>query len=161
VEARDQEEFVALARASVELHGHWITTATAPETFAAYLSRFDGRTQVGLVICLRATGGLAGFVNFRDIAAGRGTIGFGAFAPTAGAGYMREGLRLALAYAFDDLGLEGIAADIQPGNTACRHLVERLGFGREASAPTAILIRGVWRDHDRWTITRKGFADLR
>lgn len=152
----DQEEFVGLARASVGLHHPWIFAPTTPDEFRTYLDRFDGVTAIGFVVCLAGSGALAGLVNIGHILRGpylRGTLGYGAFAPTAGHGLMSEGVRLAVRYGFQELGLHRLEADIQPANEASRKLVERLGFRREGYSPGLIRIDGIWRDHERWAIT--------
>ncbi|RAY12813.1 RimJ/RimL family protein N-acetyltransferase [Actinomadura craniellae] len=156
VVSEDCTEFTALARASADLHRPWIHTPATPEEFADYLARFDGVQAVGLVACLRDTGAIAGLINISQIVRGpyqRGTLGYGAFAATAGRGYMAEGLGLVLGYAFGELGLHRLEADIQPGNEASRGLVARLGFRLEGYSPGLIRIDGIWRDHERWAVT--------
>ncbi|MCM3900480.1 MAG: GNAT family N-acetyltransferase [Pyrinomonadaceae bacterium] len=48
-----------------------------------------------------------------------------------GKGYMNEALQALLAYAFDELALHRIEADVDPRNSASLKTVERLGFQRE------------------------------
>lgn len=62
-------------------------------------------------------------------------LGYAAFLPYAGQGYLSEGVALAVRYAFERLELHRVEADIQPGNDASVRLVERLGFRREGSLP--------------------------
>ncbi|MFT3805679.1 GNAT family N-acetyltransferase [Arenimonas sp.] len=69
----------------------------------------------------------------------RGEIGYNLHPDRQGRGLAREAVRLALAYAFERLGLERIEADIDPRNEASCRLVEKLGFVREG------LLRGRWR----------------
>ena len=76
-----------------------------------------------------------------------------AFAPAAGQGYMSEGLGLVLRYAFEQLRLHRLDAQIQPGNHASLRLVRRLGFRNEGYSPALLFIDGAWRDHERWAIT--------
>ncbi|MFG2526168.1 GNAT family N-acetyltransferase [Streptomyces sp. NPDC048527] len=66
---------------------------------------------------------------------------------------MTEGLDLVIRFAFADLGLHRLEANIQPANTASLKLVARLGFRREGHSPSFQLIDGVWQDHERWAIT--------
>jgi [ribosomal protein S5]-alanine N-acetyltransferase len=109
-----------------------------------------------LLIILRDSGAIAGLVNINTIIRGRyqnGSLGYNSFAPAAGRGYMTEGLRLAMRYAFEGLQLHRLEANIQPENHASLRLVERLGFRREGYSPGMLFIDGAWRDHERWAIT--------
>jgi len=152
----DQDEFLRLAAVSAGLHHPWMSLPSTPQEFQAYRTRFDHVTAESLLICLRATGSIAGVVNINSIIRGRfqnGSLSYAAFAPTAGRGYMSEGLGLVLGYAFEKLRLHRLEAQIQPGNHASIGLVRRLGFRHEGHSPGLLFIDGAWRDHERWAIT--------
>lgn len=152
----DQDEFLELVRASAELHHPWMSLPTTPEGFERHLRRFDHSTAQGLLVCLRDTGAIAGTVNINTIVRGRfqcGSLSYAAFAPTAGRGYLSEGVGLVLRYAFEQLRLHRLEAQIQPGNHASLSLVRRLGFRNEGYSPALLFIDGAWRDHERWAIT--------
>jgi ribosomal-protein-alanine N-acetyltransferase len=152
----DEARFIELARASAVFHRPWVKLPESSAHFADYLARFDQVSAVGMVICLREGGDLVGTVNINGIVRGcyqRGMIGYAAFLPYAGRGYMSEGVGLAVAYAFEELGLHRVEADIQPENVASVKLVRRLGFRKEGFSPQFIKIDGVWRDHERWART--------
>jgi [ribosomal protein S5]-alanine N-acetyltransferase len=154
----DQEEFLGLVECSRALHRRWIILPTTPQEFDDYVGRFDRLSADGFVICLAKHQNMVGFVNLNEIVRGayqRGLIGYGAFAPTAGSGYMTEGVDLLLDYAFTELGLHRLEADIQPANIASLNLVRRLQFRREGYSPAFIRIQGKWMDHERWAITRE------
>ena len=158
IAAGDQDEFLALARASVGLHHPWYAMPMTPEEFRAYLARYDRPTTVGFLVCLRDGDGIAGVVTIDSIVRGRfqsATLSYAAFAPAAGRGYMSEGLVLVLEYAFQDLRLHRLEANIQPGNQPSLRLVQRLGFRQEGYSPAMLFIDGAWRDHERWAITRE------
>ena len=118
--AADQGEFLGLAAASADLHHPWMSLAATPPEFQAYLRRFDHVTAEGLLVCLRATGAIAGVIHINNIIRGRfqnGSLSYAAFAPTAGRGYMAEGLGLVVRYAFEQLRLHRLDAQIQPATT--------------------------------------------
>jgi ribosomal-protein-alanine N-acetyltransferase len=127
-----------------------------PEEFRRYLTRFDHVTGESFLVCLRDTGAIAGVVNVNNIIRGRyqnGSLGYNAFAPAAGRGYMTEGLGLVMRYAFEGLRLHRLDAQIQPENHASLALVRRLGFRHEGYSPDLLFIDGAWRGHERWAIT--------
>jgi [ribosomal protein S5]-alanine N-acetyltransferase len=152
----DQEELLALVAASADLHHPWISLPSTPEEFQAYLARHERPGGESLLICLRDTGVIAGIANINNIIRGRfqnGSLSYAAFAPTAGQGYLSEGLELVLRHAFQGLRLHRLDAQIQPGNQASLKLIRRLGFRLEGYSPDLLFIDGAWRDHERWAIT--------
>ncbi|MFJ7948779.1 GNAT family N-acetyltransferase, partial [Streptomyces sp. NPDC096354] len=64
-----------------------------------------------------------------------------------------KALRLVIQFAFTDLGLHRLEANIQPENTASLKLVQRLGFRREGYSAGFQHINGTWQDHERWALT--------
>lgn len=152
----DEGEFIDLVRASAGLHNPWISLPSTPEQFQAYIRRHQEPDQESLLMCLRSTGAIVGISNINSIIRGRfqsGSLGYAAFAPAAGQGYMTEGLGLVVRYAFEQLRLHRLEASIQPGNHRSLRLVQRLGFRREGYSPEMLFIDGAWRDHERWAIT--------
>jgi ribosomal-protein-alanine N-acetyltransferase len=152
----DEREFLGLVRASTRLHHPWLSLPSTPEEFQAYLRRYQQPSEESLLICLRGTGAIAGLASINSIIRGRyqcGSLGYAAFAPTAGQGYLTEGLGLVVRYAFRELRLHRLEANIQPGNHASLRLIRRLGFRREGYSPEMLFIDGAWRDHERWAIT--------
>lgn len=120
------------------------------------MHRFEDGTNRGYLIRVLETGAAAGMVNINSVIRGRyqgASVGYAAFAPSAGRGYMTEGLALALRHAFGDLRLHRLEANIQPENTTSLALVRRLGFRYEGMSPDYLYINGAWRDHERWSIT--------
>ena len=77
-------------------------------------------------------------------------------APFAGKGYMGEALPQMVAFAFDELGLHRLEANIRPENEASLRLVQSAGFHKEGYSPRYLNIDGDWRDHERWAILADG-----
>jgi ribosomal-protein-alanine N-acetyltransferase len=152
----DQDEFCSLVQASAGLHRPWMQLPATAAKFRAWMRRFDDGTNLGFLIRVRETGAAAGTVNINSIIRGRyqgASLGYAAFAPSAGQGYMTEGLTIALQHAFTDLRLHRLEANIQSANTASLALAKRLGFRYEGLSHAYLYIDGAWRDHERWAIT--------
>jgi len=154
--AADQDEFCSLVQASTALHGPWMRLPATAEAFRVWTRRFDDGFNLGFLVRVRETGAAAGTVNINSVIRGRyqgASLGYAAFAPSAGHGYMTEGVALAVQHAFTDLRLHRLEACIQPGNKASLALVQRLGFRFEGVSPDYLYIDGAWRDHERWAVT--------
>lgn len=152
----DQDEFCSLVQASAELHQPWMQLPATAQEFQAWMRRFDDGTNRGFLIRIRETGVAAGMININSIIRGRyqgASLGYAAFASSAGQGYMTEGLTVSLEHAFNDLRLHRLEANIQSANKASLALVQRLGFHYEGLSPAYLFINGAWRDHERWAIT--------
>ncbi|GAA4485835.1 GNAT family protein [Actinoallomurus oryzae] len=154
--AGDEHEFLALVAASTDLHRPWMSLPAAPPAFHAYVTRYEGPDEESLLVCRRDTGAIAGLININSIIRGRfqsASLGYAAFAPSTGRGYMSEGLDLVMRHAFERLRLHRLEAQIQPENHASIRLVRRAGFRNEGYSPELLFIDGAWRDHERWAIT--------
>jgi ribosomal-protein-alanine N-acetyltransferase len=79
-------------------------------------------------------------------------LGYWTGAPFARQGFMGEAMRLLIGYAFRDMGLQRLEANIQPENTASIALVRSCGFAKEGYSPKYLRVFGEWRDHERWAI---------
>ncbi|MER6810920.1 GNAT family N-acetyltransferase [Spirillospora sp. NPDC000708] len=152
----DQDEFLGLVNASADLHRPWVSLPSTPEQYQGYLARYAQPDEESVLICVRGSGAIAGVVNINSIIRGRfqsASIAYAAFASTAGQGYMTEGLTLVVRYAFEQLQLHRLEAQIQPDNHASLKLVRKVGFRYEGCSPELLYIDGAWRDHERWAIT--------
>ncbi|MEV5707003.1 GNAT family N-acetyltransferase [Actinoallomurus sp. NPDC052274] len=158
ISPEDRRRFTEVAAASVELHRPWISLPTTPGSFDRYLAKFDHNTAAGFVVCRRTNPtDLVGFVNINRIEYApywKGVLGYGAFVPWHGRGYMTEGVALAVRYGFKSLGLHRLEADIEPGNTTSRKLAAKVGLRQEGFSSGLIqLPDGVWHDFERWAIS--------
>ncbi len=150
-----EREFLEASRRSHASLRRWVRPPLTAPGYRAYLRRLRGPAHEGHFVVLRSSGDLVGVVNLSEIVRGAlqgAYLGYYAFAPHAGRGYMSEALRLVLGRAFGELGLHRVEANIQPGNTASRALVRRLGFRREGFSPRYLKVAGRWRDHERWAL---------
>ena len=62
-------------------------------------------------------------------------------------GFMTEALDRAIAYAFDEMQLHRIEANVMPRNLRSSRVLEKLGFVEEGLAHNYLKINGVWEDH--------------
>jgi [ribosomal protein S5]-alanine N-acetyltransferase len=153
--SRRREEFLTAARKSRKLHGQWTSAPQTPSEFDVYLTRLRRKNHLGYWVVTEQRQ-LAGVINISEIVRGNfcsGYLGYYAFAPHHGQGYMTHGLAAVLFDAFERHGLHRLEANIQPGNKASRSLVEGQGFRLEGFSPRYLKIAGRWRDHERWAIT--------
>ena len=74
-------------------------------------------------------------------------LGYKCSAEQQGKGYTAEAAEAVCAFAFEELGLHRIEANIMPENTASLRVVEKLGFTPEGLAKQYLNINGVWEDH--------------
>jgi [ribosomal protein S5]-alanine N-acetyltransferase len=151
----DRRRFLQAARRSRSFLRRWAPAPCTSTAYDAYIRRLRKPTHAGRLVILRASGELVGVINVSEIVRGAfrsAYLGYYAFLPHTGRGYMTEGLILALRWAFGEMRLHRVEANIQPDNDASRALVCRLGFRREGFSPRYLKISGRWRDHERWAL---------
>src|ERR1044072_2711276 len=125
-----QEEFLAAVARSRKLHRHWAAPPSTAVAFRENLKRLQSEQHIGHWVCTDE-GELAGVININEIVRGvfcSGYLGYYAFVPHNGRGYMRRGLSAVLSEAFLRHRLHRLEANIQPDNEASRRLVQRFGF---------------------------------
>jgi len=150
-----RDEFLAAVARSRKLHRHWARPPSTVAEFKASLKRLQSTSHIGYWVCTE-DGELAGVININEIVRGvfcSGYLGYYAFMPHNGRGYMKLGLRAVLREAFSGQRLHRLEANIQPDNETSRHLVQRCGFRLEGFSPRYLKLAGRWRDHERWAIT--------
>ena len=161
--ARDERRFLEAARRSRSFLRRWAPLAATSDAYRAYLRRLGAPTHEGRFVVLRESGALAGVINVSEIVRGAfesAYLGYHAFVPHAGRGYMTEGLALALHWIFDELRLHRVEANIQPGNRPSIALAQGAGFRREGFSPRYLKIGGRWRDHERWALLAEDWRAL-
>jgi [ribosomal protein S5]-alanine N-acetyltransferase len=157
---RRQDEFLHAVARSRTLHRRWASPPSTPAAFTEYLSRLKSAAHLGYFVRTDADE-LAGVININDIVRGKslsGYLGYYAFVPHDGCGYMAEGLRAVISRAFRVLKVHRLEANIQPHNTRSRRLVQGFGFRRKGFSPQYLKIAGRWRDHERWALTAENWS---
>lgn len=124
----------------------WTEVAQADEFLAPLLATetADPPTALCWVIADRASDQFAGNTTLFSLRPDqqRAEMGYALLSRHWGLGIAREAVSRAIAYAFDDLALRRIEADIDPRNAASIALVERLGFQREGYLRERWLVAG-------------------
>jgi [ribosomal protein S5]-alanine N-acetyltransferase len=153
--AQDRREFLELVEASVDLHRPW----TYPPADAASFRRLIERNRADNFFALLARrsedDAIVGLFEFSEVVRGsfqNSYLGYWVGAPYAGQGYMRDGMQQALRFAFSELRLHRVEANIQPANKRSIALAKKAGFRREGFSPRYLKIGGRWRDHERWAV---------
>jgi ribosomal-protein-alanine N-acetyltransferase len=147
----DAEALIRGNRASRELHAPWVEPFTDLDGFNRWFA--DTRSGRKVAFVADAGGAIAGVVNVNEIVHGifcSAYLGYYAMAGFGGRGLLTRAVELAVAQAFNELGLHRVEANVQPDNLRSRALVQRLGFRLKGYSPRYLRIAGVWRDHERW-----------
>jgi len=98
---------------------------------------FDRRV---VAFAVEQDGELAGSVEIRQLGDRRGELSWATFAARRGRGIATAAVRRAIAYGFEDLGLERVEARVEPDNRASLRVATRSGMrveGRMRSHETA------------------------
>ncbi|MHC4938994.1 MAG: GNAT family N-acetyltransferase [Planctomycetota bacterium] len=160
--ADDKQAWCDLIVQSEPLRGHWVPGpqrdggTDAPDWLRRILEANAEGRNVKLLVVRNEDGGLLGMLNFNEIVRGsfqNAYLGYWIAEPRKG--YMSEAMLIGMRWAFEELGLHRLEANIQPENEASIELVKSLGFRREGYSPRYLHIGGEWRDHERWAITRE------
>jgi ribosomal-protein-alanine N-acetyltransferase len=155
--ARRELDFLAAAWRSRALHRGFVVPPGTRAEYRAYLRRARRATQESFFVVTADSRELVGVINVNDIvlyAEQSARLGYYAFEPLAGRGLMREGLARVIAFAFRELGLHRLEANVQGHNRRSAALIESLGFRREGTARGYLKIGNRWRDHERWALLR-------
>jgi ribosomal-protein-alanine N-acetyltransferase len=151
----DSAEFTALNKASRKFYRNLVNPPTDEKSFTAFLQRSESETEESFFICRAEDGAIVGAVNLSQIfrkAFQNAYLGYYLAEKYTGCGYMTEAVALVLRYAFKELKLHRIEANVQPENAASIAVLNRCGFTREGFSRKYLKIGGRWRDHLRFAI---------
>lgn len=98
---------------------------------------------------------IIGSVNLVAIERGvflNGRFGYSIDNEWEGQGVMTSALALAVDFAFDDLELHRLEANVMPRNIGSRRVLEKCGFRRVGFSQKMVMINGVWEDHDMYAL---------
>jgi [ribosomal protein S5]-alanine N-acetyltransferase len=145
-----------LIQANIESRSHhapWVQPFTDAEGLEEWFNGLFTGTNVGLIARSIQSGGLVGVMNLSQIfrkGFQSAYLSYYGMITYARRGLMTEAVRLTANYAFDEIGLHRLEANIQPANLPSKALIKRVGFRKEGFSPRYLRINGVWCDHERW-----------
>ena len=167
---RDWEEWIAMRERNREilipLEPKWPDKALDKEFFMRRLSRqlrdWSHDRGYPFLLYLRDTDALIGGVNLNNVCRGAAqfaSIGYWLDEKHQGMGYMSEGIRLIIYYAFGALKLHRINAGCLPHNERSIKVLTRLGFVEEGFAKSYLEINGRWQDHILFGLTAEDWKE--
>jgi ribosomal-protein-alanine N-acetyltransferase len=148
--APDRDAFLEAVGRSRGLHGPWAHPPRTASAYSAYLRTHRPPAHAALVVIRNADESLVGQYAISQIFQGNfksAYLGYYAFEPLAGHGYMSDGMRLVFRHAFDTLGLHRLQANVQPGNDRSIAVLRATGWREEGYARRYLKVGGRWRDH--------------
>lgn len=151
---RHSRDFLRAVRRSRALHRGWVSPPHDRDAFDRYVGSLRRENREGFLVVTPADD-IAGVINVSEIVRGHfhsAYLGYYAFEPCAGQGFMRQGLDLVIRHCFGKLRLHRLEANIQPENVRSIALVKSLGFACEGFSPRYLKIGTRWRDHQRWAL---------
>ncbi|WP_110513453.1 GNAT family N-acetyltransferase [Herpetosiphon llansteffanensis] len=158
LEEYDAQRVLAFYQANVEFRRAWSPTMDANfltldgQRERLRSDRIGRDREQGLALWLTEIDqpAIVGMVALRNIVRGAFWschLGYEIHQSYANRGYMSEALQAVIQYAFVDLRLHRIEANIMPRNQRSIRVVEKLGFEHEGLARKYLKINGIWEDH--------------
>ena len=157
-EAEDGGALIALYHSSRRHFHGWARSEFTQEHFDLMLLDSKLESNEFFLVCRKEDDAIVGTLNFSQIfrrSFQNAYLGYQLFAGYTGNGYMTEAVELALSFAFNDLGLHRVEANVQPRNKPSIGVLQRNGFAKEGFSRRYLKIGGRWRDHERWAILRE------
>lgn len=158
----DFDEMLVLFRESRKFYKGLINPPLDRKSFTAYVERNREAANECFVICRNIDNKIVGAINLSQIfrkSFQNAYLGYSLGVKYTGAGFMTEAIELVLRFAFKDLKLHRVEANVQPHNTASIAVLKRCGFTKEGFSRKYLKISGKWRDHERFAIIREGWRN--
>lgn len=158
----DLTEFTELNKASLDFHEGLVNPPLDQKTFTGYINKNECPENECFLICSIKTDEIAGAINFSQIfRAGfqNAYLGYYVGEKFAGKGFATEAIELIIKFAFEELNLHRIEANIQPQNLPSIAVVKKNGFVKEGFSLKYLQVDGIWCDHERWAIINKNWKN--
>lgn len=159
----DEQRFIEMSHKSKTIHMPWVFPAMDSASFHELLDRNKQANFETIVVRPIYEQDIIGIFNLSQIFYHnfQNTI-LGCYANVAyhGEGYMHEGLLLSVAYAFFQLKLHRIEANIICENELSIRYFKGFGFRYEGMSKNYLYVNGAWRDHEKFALTREDWEDV-
>lgn len=149
-------------RSNPETMRYWSSPPTTnisevEKTITEAQKSFETGEYLALSILRKSDDRFVGFCTLFDFHRSnqRAEVGYGLDRPFWGQGYMNEALIRLVQYAFDELSLNRLEADIDPRNIASAKTLKRLGFVKEGHLRERWIVAGEVSDSDIYGLIRK------
>jgi ribosomal-protein-alanine N-acetyltransferase len=155
LQREDSAEFTTLNYASRKFHHGLVNPPLDEAGFEKFLARNESETNESFVVCRNSDDKIIGSITLSQIFRGNfcnAYLGYFIGAEFGGKGFMTEAIELILRYAFKNLKLHRIEANVQPVNLASIAVLKKNGFTKEGFSRRYLKIGKKWRDHERWAI---------
>ena len=160
-EPDDCDELISLYRRSRKHFAGYARSRYSRDEFELMLLDASKDSNEYFLICRADDNAIVGTLNFGQIfrrAFQNAYLGYQLFAGHTGNGYMTEAVALGLRFAFMDLGLHRIEANVRPSNKPSIGVLIRNGFTKEGFSRRYLKINGRWCDHERWAILKEDWS---
>lgn len=160
----DFQELTKLSKASVRFHKGLANPPKDKESFISYFTKNERPENECFLICQTSDNAIAGAINLSQIFRGDFQSCYAGYylgEEFSGKGLMTETIELIVKYAFEELKIHRIEANIQPHNLASIAVVKKNGFTKEGFSRKYVKIDGDWRDHERWAIIYEDWKKLK
>lgn len=151
----DFAELTDLNKSSKDFHKGLANPPKDRKSFDKYLARNKNPNDELFVICLNKDNAIAGAISLSQIVRGGFQscfMGYYLGEQHSGKGLITEAIKLIMNFAFKELKLHRIEANIQPHNLPSIAVVKKNGFVKEGFSKNYLRVDGKWCDHERWAI---------
>ncbi|WP_456272216.1 GNAT family N-acetyltransferase [Bacillus sp. AK031] len=141
-----------------EWHAEYYTFEGQKQNIRYFHSGLQKGTFYTLGIFAKETHTLIGIINLYEVKSGpfqSASVGYSVDRNQTGKGICTESLNLVLAFAFQQLNLNRVAAEVMPGNYPSVRVLEKAGFQKEGFARENLLINGTWENHLQYSLLKK------
>jgi len=115
----------------------------------------DPRTDYELAVVMKSEGRLIGGCRLNKVSEIEAHLGYIVNRSYWGKGYATEAARSMVEFAFGELGLHRVYADVHPDNAGSVRVLEKLGMTLEGRRRENMMIHGEYQDHLLYSILER------